>query len=307
MDVRHLLDLRVICETGSLRKAAEVLGVTQPTLGNRIARLEDQLGAPLFTREGGRWRPTDLALHVASRAGRLADESRHLARDASRLAAGETGTVRIGVGQVILRLLMASDAAPIEDSFSGGGLELVTGHTAQLTNGLLTREIDIVVATTIDRVAGAVQSELLLDTPIVVVAHPHHPLCTSPPANIHELFCYPFATSVLEQHYQDLLRGQGIDFPSLPGRFVCSDISMLVRAITRGPRFFSAGPYALFAPEVEAGKLRIVKFEAPFRHRIYMHTSRDAYPLPAVLRLQDLIRRTFEHLRATTDPDGQRR
>lgn len=305
MNVRHLLDLRVICETGSLRKAAEVLGVTQPTLGNRIARLEDQLGVPLFIRAGGRWRPTDLALHVASRAGRLAEESLHLARDAARLAVGEAGVVRVGVGQVILRLLMASDAAPIEDSFPGGGLELVTGHTAQLTTGLLTREIDIVVATTIDRVAGAVQSELLLDTPIVVVAHPDHPLCTSPPADIHALFRYPFATSVLEQHYQDLLRGQGIDFASLPGRFVCSDISMLVRAITRGPRFFSAGPYALFAPEIEAGKLRIVKFESPFRHRIYMHASRDAYPLPAVLRMQALIRQTFEHIRETMGTSGR--
>ncbi len=53
MNVRDFLDVRVICETGSLRKAATALGVTQPTLSNRVAHLEDQLGAPLFDRTRG--------------------------------------------------------------------------------------------------------------------------------------------------------------------------------------------------------------------------------------------------------------
>ena len=68
MNVRDFLDVRVICETGSLRKAAVVLGVTQPTLSNRIAHLEDQLGAPLFDRSRGQSQPTDLALFIARRA-----------------------------------------------------------------------------------------------------------------------------------------------------------------------------------------------------------------------------------------------
>ncbi|MBK6350499.1 MAG: LysR family transcriptional regulator [Proteobacteria bacterium] len=37
MDVSDLLDIKAICDAGSYRKAAETLGVTQPTLSNRIA------------------------------------------------------------------------------------------------------------------------------------------------------------------------------------------------------------------------------------------------------------------------------
>ena len=40
MDVSDLLDIKAICDAGSYRKAAETLGVTQPTLSNRIAYLE---------------------------------------------------------------------------------------------------------------------------------------------------------------------------------------------------------------------------------------------------------------------------
>mgnify|MGYP003403565181 CR=1 FL=1 len=45
MDVSDLLDIKAICDAGSYRKAAEALGVTQPTLSNRIAYLEGKLGA----------------------------------------------------------------------------------------------------------------------------------------------------------------------------------------------------------------------------------------------------------------------
>jgi DNA-binding transcriptional LysR family regulator len=297
LNISHLLDLRVICETGSLRKAAEVLGVTQPTLGNRIARLEDQLGAPLFDRKGGRWRPTDLALFISNRAGRLAEEALCLSRDAARLASGETGVVRIGIGQVILRLLMVGAAAPIEERSQDGGLELVTGHTAQLTASLLRRDLDIVVATEADAEAGTIRSELLFDAPIVVVVHPDHPLCTTPPADLRELVRHPFAATFLEPHYLEQLREHDIEFDSLEGRFVCADVGLLVRMVSREPRFFAAGPYAMYAPEIEAGQLSIVKFDVPFRHRVFMHTSRDAYPLPAVLRMQDLIRAAFARIR----------
>ena len=48
MDVSDLLDIKAICDAGSYRKAAEMLGITQPTLSNRIAYLEGKLGAQLF-------------------------------------------------------------------------------------------------------------------------------------------------------------------------------------------------------------------------------------------------------------------
>ena len=93
MNVRDFLDVRVICETGSLRKAAVVLGVTQPTLSNRIAHLEDQLGTPLFDRSRGQSQPTDLALFIASRAATMAHEAERLSREVQRLTSGKAGLV----------------------------------------------------------------------------------------------------------------------------------------------------------------------------------------------------------------------
>ena len=293
MNVRDLLDLRVICQAGSLRKAAEALGVTQPTLSNRIARLEDQLGSALFDRSSGRSRPTELALFIAARAGALASEADALVRDATRIAGGRSGLVRIGIGVVPLKMLLTDMAPPIEESIAGCSLELITGHTAQLADNLLQRRLDMVVSAPMDGGRDSIQSELLLDVPIIVVAHPDHPLCATPPADLHSLFQYPFASTVLEQHYRNLLHGQGIEFERLDGRLVCSDYELLIRAVARRAKLFTAGPRIVFEQAIAAGRLRVVDFEAPFRHRIHLHSVRDTYPLPAVIRAQEYLRRAF--------------
>ena len=67
MDLRDLLDVKAVCDAGSFRKAAQSIGVSQPTLSNRIAYLEDRLGARLFDRDHSRSRPTQLAEIIASR------------------------------------------------------------------------------------------------------------------------------------------------------------------------------------------------------------------------------------------------
>ena len=91
MDVRDLLDIKAICDAGSYRKAAETLGVTQPTLSNRIAYLEGKLGAQLFDREHGRSRPTELAILIANRAEIIGRDAALLSKDIAQLAAGRAG------------------------------------------------------------------------------------------------------------------------------------------------------------------------------------------------------------------------
>ena len=104
MDVSDLLDIKAICDAGSYRKAAETLGVTQPTLSNRIAHLEDKLGAQLFDREHGRSRPTELAVLIADRAEIIGRDAALLSKDIVRLASGQSGVVRIGMGLSLIHI-----------------------------------------------------------------------------------------------------------------------------------------------------------------------------------------------------------
>jgi DNA-binding transcriptional LysR family regulator len=295
VNVRDFIDLRVICETGSLRKAAAVLGLTQPTLSNRIKHLEDQLGAMLFDRSRGQSRPTELALFIAGRAGVLADEATRLEREARRLASGDAGTVRLGLGAGPMRMLLPEVAIAISERHPGITIEAMSGSTAQLTEGLLGNRVDLLVCPPLDEGGNRVASETVLETDLVVVAHPDHPMCRQPPASIAAAFQYPMASSFLEKRYLDMLReGYGIDFDAQVGRVICADFEVLVRIVTRSQRLFTAGPRFVFAPEIAAGTLRVIDLNVPLPHFVQLHQLRGRHPMPAVETVAGVIREAFK-------------
>lgn len=59
--MRHLRALCAIADTGSLHRAARTLGVSQPALTTQLRRIENALGAELFSRGRTGCRPTPSA------------------------------------------------------------------------------------------------------------------------------------------------------------------------------------------------------------------------------------------------------
>src|SRR6266545_1586772 len=68
LEARHLRIVRAIGDTGSLTKAAVVLGLTQPALTHQLHRMERLFGGALFVRDRRGARPTTLGMHVIERA-----------------------------------------------------------------------------------------------------------------------------------------------------------------------------------------------------------------------------------------------
>lgn len=62
--LRHLKTLSLLLEVRSLTKAAEILGVNQPTVSKTLARLRAHFGDPLFVRVGLSMNPTPRALEL---------------------------------------------------------------------------------------------------------------------------------------------------------------------------------------------------------------------------------------------------
>ena len=300
MNVRDFLDIRVICETGSLRKAATVLGVTQPTLSNRVAHLEDQLGSPLFDRSRGQSEPTDLALFIAARSAVMANEAERLSQEIRRISSGKAGLVRIGTSPVPARALIPDIAVDISEQYPNISLEILTAPTSQLADDLIKRKLDLLICPALEQTHDAVVSEVVLETKIVAVARPDHPLCVTPPATIAELFAYPIALPITERHYLDSVRqSMGIDLEALPGRVLCSDPGMLARIVQKSPRLFTAAPEFYFKPELDAGLLRVIGTTVPMGHTLYLHRNSDAFPLPVVTKVQQMIVKAFAALRAS--------
>ncbi|WP_432035843.1 LysR family transcriptional regulator [Streptomyces cucumeris] len=97
LEVRHLRALCAIADTGSLRKAARQLGMTQPSLTTQLRRIENTIGGRLFSREVTGSRPTPLGRSVLCRARPIVAEMSALLTEV-RLEAGEAAGARLRIG-----------------------------------------------------------------------------------------------------------------------------------------------------------------------------------------------------------------
>jgi LysR family transcriptional regulator, regulator for metE and metH len=93
----HLEIIRAIDQTGSQTAAAERLHLTQSALSHTMRKLEDQLGTPLWQREGRSLRPTQAGEYLLAVANRLVPQLQHAEDSLRQFARGERGALRIGM------------------------------------------------------------------------------------------------------------------------------------------------------------------------------------------------------------------
>ncbi|WP_407549994.1 LysR family transcriptional regulator [Streptomyces sp. Pv4-95] len=95
--MRHLRAVCAIADSGSVRKAARQLGMTQPSLTTQLHRIEKALGGQLFFREASGSRPTPLGYSVLCRARPIVAEMRALVEEIATVSVREKGA-RLHIG-----------------------------------------------------------------------------------------------------------------------------------------------------------------------------------------------------------------
>ncbi|CAG4917619.1 LysR substrate-binding domain-containing protein [Paraburkholderia gardini] len=93
----HLMVVREVERQGSLTAAAEVLHLTQSALSHTVKKLEQQLGTPVWTREGRSMRLTQAGQYLLGLANRMLPQFELAEARVKQYANGERGTLRIGM------------------------------------------------------------------------------------------------------------------------------------------------------------------------------------------------------------------
>lgn len=97
MNMKQLRYVLVLAHEGSFSKAADTLGITQPSLSQYIKKIEKEQGVELFDRTGGDVRVTD-AGRVYIEAGRkILDLEKQMERKFEDLSAYRSGSIVVGV------------------------------------------------------------------------------------------------------------------------------------------------------------------------------------------------------------------
>jgi DNA-binding transcriptional LysR family regulator len=173
LEVRHLLALVAVFETGSFSGAAEALGYSQPAVSQQIGTLERIVGTPLFERPGGR-RPVRLTAAgemLLSHARAVLARVSSATADLRALASGEHGELRVGtlpsIGTKVLPRLLGTFRAELP------GIEIVLREScdsADLIRAVETGDVDVTFIEIGQHETELLEVRPLLDDPMVFVA-----------------------------------------------------------------------------------------------------------------------------------------
>ncbi|MFT7288099.1 MAG: DNA-binding transcriptional LysR family regulator [Halieaceae bacterium] len=88
-----------VLDAGNLVAAAAILGLSQPTVGRRLAALEARMGVTLFARTGRQMVPTEVAASIEESARKMAREMYAIRRGVAGAARGLWGQVTISANE----------------------------------------------------------------------------------------------------------------------------------------------------------------------------------------------------------------
>src|SRR5215470_11670151 len=111
LKLRDLDILVAVIETGSMGKAANRLGISQPAVSKAIVELEDALGVQLVDRSRRGVVPTPYGLALAKRSAAIFNDLRLGVQDIDFLSDPTKGEIRIGTTDPII----AAIASPLID------------------------------------------------------------------------------------------------------------------------------------------------------------------------------------------------
>lgn len=141
----HLRILRQIERDGSLTAAAKSLHLTQSALSHAIRKLEDQAGTAIWRREGRRIRLTPAGDYLLAAAERLLPQLERLDTVLADYAAGQYGTLRIGMECHPCYRWLLKIVAPYLADWPGVDIDVIQAFRFGGMAALFNHDIDILV------------------------------------------------------------------------------------------------------------------------------------------------------------------
>jgi DNA-binding transcriptional LysR family regulator len=175
--LRDLHVFSTVVYRGSMAKAAQQLGVSQPAVSEVIADLEHALGVRLLDRSATGVEPTIYSGALLKRSVTVFDELRQSIRDIEFLADPTVGELRIGFTDALAATILPAVLVRFSEEYPGVAFHLddVTARTMDAPGpGLLERKYDCVLqrrtAFPDEHAMSDLNVEVLFDNKFVVVA-----------------------------------------------------------------------------------------------------------------------------------------
>jgi DNA-binding transcriptional LysR family regulator len=216
-----LHDVRVLMsavEAGSMAKAAQRLGTSQPAVSRSIADLEHTLGVRLLERSAWGVAPTQYGEAIVRRGVAVFDELRQGVKDIEFLADPTAGELRIGCPEPIASGPVMAVINRLTRRHPRIVFHVMTGNAPSTHRGLVERTIEVGITRVVGRLDEEVlRVETLFDDELVVAAGANNPLTRRRRIDLaelaHEKWAMPLRESFTMALAAEAFRARGLEPP----------------------------------------------------------------------------------------------
>jgi DNA-binding transcriptional LysR family regulator len=291
LSLRQLHTILAVDRLGQINLAAREIGLTPPAVTLQIQQAEAIVGTSLFERTADGFRATD-AGHAAIEAARDIEQRMATLKD-DIIAIGRAGLGRLRLGAVsTAKYFVPRLMAGFAEEWPGISVSLTIGNRAAIIEALDKQHIDFALMGRPSR-KTPVESILLGDHPLVIIAAPDHPL-----AGVRNIS----KQRIAEEHFFVRESGSGtrisleLFFSEIPGRldnlgveFSSNETIKQAVMVGMGVAFISAHTIAM---EVEIGRLVVLDVvETPILRQWFVARRSDRARSPAMNAFETFISR----------------
>ncbi|HBT71610.1 MAG TPA: LysR family transcriptional regulator [Lysinibacillus sp.] len=231
MEIRHLHYFMAVCEELHFTKAAEKLGISQPTLSQQIRVLEDELGMPLFDRIGKKIVVTEAGSLLFSYATEMLTTLQNVKDAINDLQELQRGQISVGIMPSDLDYRITQLVIDFHQKFPKVKLRILA--SIDIMRQVLENEVDIGIGTNVEPDDRLVIIPLRREEYVLTVSQ-EHPLANQTAITIAELkglpmVMYPegfFGREIVEE----AVKKHGFQLHSILETSSVTSIMNLVRA-----------------------------------------------------------------------------
>lgn len=288
MTLRHLKIFVTVAECGKMRKAAELLYISQPTVSQAIAELESYYGIKLFERLSQK-------IYLTENGEQLLRYARHIINsfenmDLEMKRAGSKPRIRLGGSVSVGTRFFEHIMTRMEEVIPEIDMRIVINNTECIEKMILKSELDLGI------VEGMVQDKDLKKEPIftdelVIVAGKTHPFYEREMIQLQELENQNYIAredgSLWRNQYDNLLAEQNI---KLTKKWNSSNTEPIKKAVIAG-KGISIISKLLVENEIKEGVLRIVPVQGvKVEREVQLIYHKDKFVSPQLNTLMEVAR-----------------
>mgnify|MGYP005632229157 FL=1 len=238
MDIRQIRYALAVARERSFTGAAQRLHISQSSVSEQVAVLEDEIGFRLFHRTGRGVETTERGRSFLAEADRVAQDFFGLSDTARRLNGASYETFTLGMGSGMSGLVVPNALQHFGEIFPNVQLRIVTAPTRRIYNQLHSDQLDADIAIELpaDEMPTGLQAVPIANIEMVLIGHPdHHLLDDDAPIDLGRLIDEPLITNELTIGYGQIVTSMFADIGAYPNiRAVADNVDTLREMVAAG-------------------------------------------------------------------------